>query len=91
MGKVATEATLREGVDLLHVLVKGQVYTSWGQIQEVVKCGLAQQYFKIGDQLEVFEFVEVARKLGQTLVDEKAEMEKRNAAQNAAQNVEVQE
>ena len=53
MGKVATEATLREGVDLLHVLVKGQVYTSWGQIQEVVKRGLAQQYFKIGDQLEV--------------------------------------
>ncbi|MBP5359463.1 MAG: translation initiation factor IF-2, partial [Treponema sp.] len=48
------------------------------------------QDLQIGDQLEVFEFVEVARKLGQTLVDEKAEMEKRNAA-NAAQNSEAQE
>ena len=53
MGKVATEATLREGVDLLHVLVRGQVFDNWGQIQELVKRGLAQQYFKIGDQLEV--------------------------------------
>ncbi|MBP5442495.1 MAG: translation initiation factor IF-2 [Treponema sp.] len=58
------------------------------------ECGVGienWQDLQIGDQLEVFEFVEVARKLGQTLVDEKAEMEKRNAAQNAAQNVEVQE
>lgn len=53
MGKVATEATLREGVDLLHVLVRGQVFDNWGQIQDLVKRGLAQQYFKIGDQLEV--------------------------------------
>lgn len=53
MGKVGTEATLREGVDLLHVLVRGQVFDSWGQIQELVKRGLAQQYFKIGDQFEV--------------------------------------
>ena len=53
MGKVATEATLREGVDLLHVLVRGQVFDSWGQIQELVKRGLAQQYFKIGDQIEI--------------------------------------
>ncbi len=53
MGKVATEATLREGVDLLHVLVRGQVFDNWGQIQEVVKRGLAQDYFKIGDQIEV--------------------------------------
>lgn len=51
--KVATEATLREGVDLLHVLVRGQVFDNWGQIQELVKRGLAQQYFKIGDQLEI--------------------------------------
>jgi hypothetical protein len=53
MGKVATEATLREGVDLLYVLVRGQIFTNWGQIQEVVKRGLAQEYFKIGDQLTV--------------------------------------
>lgn len=53
MGKVATEATLREGVDLLYVLVRGQVFDSWGQIQELVKRGLAQQYFKIGDQIEI--------------------------------------
>ena len=53
MGKVATEATLREGVDLLHVLVRGQVFDNWGQIQEVVKRGLAQEYFQIGDQLEI--------------------------------------
>lgn len=53
MGKVATEATLREGVDLLHVLVRGQVFGSWGQIQQLVRLGLAQQYFKIGDQVEV--------------------------------------
>ena len=57
------------------------------------ECGVGienWQDLQIGDQLEVFEFVEVARKLGQTLVDEKAEMEKRNAA-NAAQNSEAQE
>ena len=45
MGKVATEATLREGVDLLHVLVRGQVFDNWGQIQELVQRGLAQDYF----------------------------------------------
>lgn len=57
------------------------------------ECGVGienWQDLQIGDQLEVFEFVEVARKLGQTLVDEKAEMEKRNAAQNA-DNAEAQE
>ena len=53
MGKVATEATLREGVDLLHVLVRGQAFDNWGQIQEAVKRGLAQDYFSIGDQIEV--------------------------------------
>ena len=58
------------------------------------ECGVGienWQDLQIGDQLEVFEFVEVARKLGQTLVDEKAEMEKRNAAQNAENNAEAQE
>ena len=57
------------------------------------ECGVGienWQDLQIGDQLEVFEFVEVARKLGQTLVDEKAEMEKRNVAQNA-DNAEAQE
>ncbi|MBP5452183.1 MAG: hypothetical protein J6Y16_08110, partial [Treponema sp.] len=58
------------------------------------ECGVGienWQDLQIGDQLEVFEFVEVARKLGQTLVDEKAEMEKRNAAQNADASAEAQE
>lgn len=53
MGKVATEATLREGVDMLRVLVLGQVFNSWREIQEVVRQGRAQDYFNIGDQLEV--------------------------------------
>lgn len=53
MGKVATEATLREGVDMLRVLVRGQVFNSWREIQEVVRQGHAQDYFNIGDQLEV--------------------------------------
>ena len=53
MGKLAKEETLREGVNLLHVLVRGQVFDNWGQIQEVVKRGLAQDYFSIGDQIEV--------------------------------------
>lgn len=53
MGKVATEATLREGVDMLRVLVRGQVFNSWREIQEVVRQGRAQDYFNIGDQLEV--------------------------------------
>ena len=53
MGKVATEATLREGVDMLRVLVRGQVFESWREIQEVVRQGRAQDYFNIGDQLEV--------------------------------------
>lgn len=53
MGKVATETTLREGVDMLRVLVRGQVFNSWREIQEVVRQGRAQDYFNIGDQLEV--------------------------------------
>lgn len=53
MGKVATEATLREGVDMLRVLVRGQVFNSWREIQEAVRQGRAQDYFNIGDQLEV--------------------------------------
>lgn len=53
MGKVATEATLREGVDMLRVLVRGQVFNSWREIQDVVRQGRAQDYFNIGDQLEV--------------------------------------
>ena len=58
------------------------------------ECGVGIENWQdrqIGDQLEVFEFVEVARKLGQTLVDEKAEMEKKNAAMNAENNAEGQE
>ncbi len=58
------------------------------------ECGVGienWQDLQIGDQLEVFEFVEVARKLGQTLVDEKAEMEKKNAAMNSENNAEGQE
>ena len=38
---------------MLRVLVRGQVFNSWREIQEVVRQGRAQDYFNIGDQLEV--------------------------------------
>ncbi len=50
------------------------------------ECGLGienWQDIQVGDQIEAFEFVEVKRKLGQKLVDEKAEVEKREAEREA--------
>lgn len=57
------------------------------EVKAGYECGLGienWQDLQVGDQIEVFEFVEVKRKLGQTLVDERAEIEKRAAAMNAA-------
>jgi len=52
------------------------------------ECGLGienWQDIQVGDQIEAFEFVEVKRKLGDTLVDEKAAAEKREAERRAAE------
>ena len=58
------------------------------EVKQGYECGVGienWQDLQVGDQLEVFEFVEVARKLGQTLVDERAEMERRAALQGTAE------
>ena len=47
------KAPMQDSVDLLRVLVNGQVFDNWGAIREVVRQGRAQDYFNIGDQLEV--------------------------------------
>ena len=47
------KASMKDSVDLLRVLVNGQVFDNWGAIREVVRQGRAQDYFNIGDQLEV--------------------------------------
>ncbi len=52
------------------------------------ECGLGienWQDLQVGDQLEAFEYVEVARKLGKTLAEEKAEMEATKASEDAAE------
>lgn len=53
MGKVATEATLREGVNLLRVIAKNQVnyYENHKAIQAIVRAGEAPNFFDIGDQI----------------------------------------
>ncbi len=51
------------------------------------ECGVGLencQDIQVGDQLEAFEYVEIARKLGETLVDEKADAEKKEAEREAA-------
>ena len=59
--------------------------------KEVLKgfeCGVGLenwQDIQVGDQLEAFEYVEVARKLGETLVDEKAAAEKKAAVAKASE------
>ncbi len=54
MGKVATEATLMEGVALLRIIARGSVdyFESHKQIQEIVRSGKAAEFFNIGDQLQ---------------------------------------
>ncbi len=57
------------------------------EVKEGFECGVGienWQDIQVGDQIEAFEFVEIARKLGDTLVDEKAEMEKLAAQREAA-------
>ena len=57
------------------------------EVRAGYECGLGienWQDIQEGDVIEAFEFVEVARKLGDTLVDERAEMEKRAAQREAA-------
>lgn len=52
------------------------------------ECGIGLenwQDIQIGDRLEVFEIVEVAKKLGKTLAEEQAEIEKRNVTGDAAE------
>lgn len=53
MGKVATEATLREGVNLLRVIAKNQVnyYENHKAIQAIVRAGEAPNFFDIDDQI----------------------------------------
>lgn len=53
MGKVATENTLREGVELLRILTKGSVnyFENHKVIQQIVRSGMAQDFFSIGDQI----------------------------------------
>lgn len=49
------------------------------EVKSGFECGIGLENWQdvqVGDQLEVIEYVEVARKLGDTLVDEKAEAEK---------------
>ncbi|MCR5622325.1 MAG: translation initiation factor IF-2 [Treponema sp.] len=57
------------------------------EVREGFECGLGienWQDIQVGDQIEAFEFVEIARKLGDTLVDERAEMERQQAQREAA-------
>lgn len=53
MGKVATEATLKKGVGFLEIIAKNQVTTldDYKTIQEIVRAGLAADFFNIGDQI----------------------------------------
>ena len=53
MGKVATEATLQQGVDLLGAIARKQInfFDDYDAIAEIVKKGLASKVFKIGDQI----------------------------------------
>ena len=48
------------------------------------ECGIGLenwQDIRVGDRLEVFEIIEIAKKLGKTLEEEKAEQEKNGAAE----------
>ena len=63
------------------------------EVKEGFECGIGLenwQDIQVGDTLEAFEFVEVARKLGDTLVDEKAEAEKKAAERAEAAQAEAE-
>lgn len=55
MGKVATEATLQRGVELLSVIAHNQItsFDDYKIIQRIVKEGLAKDFFTEGDQITV--------------------------------------
>ena len=54
MGKVATENTLQKGVDLLSIIARqNATFTDYKEVQDIVRKGLAQDVFNIGDQLVV--------------------------------------
>lgn len=55
MGKVATEATLQEGVKLLSIIARNEVLNiqNFKTMQQIVRDGMAPQLFKIGDQIIV--------------------------------------
>lgn len=53
MGKVATEDTLREAVDVLKIISKNNLGTfqNYKDIRNVVRAGMAREYFSVGDQV----------------------------------------
>ncbi len=64
------------------------------EVKEGFECGIGLenwQDIQVGDTLEAFEFVEVARHLGDTLVDQKAEAEKQAAQREAAAKAQAEE
>ena len=64
------------------------------EVKEGFECGIGLenwQDIQVGDTLEAFEYVEVARHLGDTLVDQKAEAEKQAAQREAAAKAKADE
>ena len=55
MSKLATEDTLREGVDMLSMFVRHEMdyFNDYRTILDIVEAGLAEKYFNIGDQIPV--------------------------------------
>ena len=53
MGKVATEATLQSAVDILKIIAKNNLGTfqNYKDIRNVVRAGMAREYFNVGDQI----------------------------------------
>ncbi len=78
---------IRDGIVIASALKVSSLKRFKDDAKEVkagFECGLGIQDWqdiKVGDQLEAFEYVEVARKLGKTLAEESAEEEKKKALQ----------
>ena len=53
MGKVATEATLQSAVDILKIIAKNNLgaFQNYKDIRNVVRAGMAREYFNVGDQI----------------------------------------
>jgi translation initiation factor IF-2 len=63
------------------------------EVKAGFECGIGLenwQDIQVGDQLEIIEYVEVARKLGESLVDEKAEAEAKAKERIAAAKAEAE-